>query len=103
MDPFAWLILVFAISAAGDSWHWGSIFSNWRAWVEAHRPVWWSELLSCPFCLSHWLAALAVLISNQPLSWGWSIIFWLSLVKGVSLVRTHLPIDVMYPPETDRE
>jgi hypothetical protein len=47
--------------AAVEAWHHGSIFAKPRAWLEAHDPALWVELLQCPFCLSHWTALLPTL------------------------------------------
>jgi hypothetical protein len=54
------LVLLLSIAAlanwaAIEAWHHGSIFANLRGWLEA-RGGFLSELLLCPYCLSHWTA-----------------------------------------------
>lgn len=44
-----------------ETWRHGSIFAGARAEVEA-RTGFFAELLTCPFCLSHWVAGGAVVV-----------------------------------------
>ena len=37
----------------------GSIFRRFRAYCRSRLP-WLGQLVSCPYCLSHWLAFIAV-------------------------------------------
>ncbi len=55
-----WWILPFAAIANWqmvETWHHGSLFANFHARLEASDGF-IANLLSCPFCLSHWTAAL---------------------------------------------
>lgn len=47
------LICVPANCAVMEAWHHGEIFAGLRARVEA-KSGFLAELLSCPFCFSHW-------------------------------------------------
>ena len=38
---------------------------------ESARPAIWGELLSCGYCLSHWVAAALVLAYQPRLFWFW--------------------------------
>jgi hypothetical protein len=42
---------------AVETWHHGSLFSRARAWLEVRTGL-CSELMLCPYCLSHWTAML---------------------------------------------
>ncbi len=55
---------------AVETWHHGSIFGGPKAWLWVYREnkdrSWVgrkiAELLTCPFCLSHWTCTAAVLV-----------------------------------------
>ena len=83
------LILITTL-AAGANWqmvetfHHGSIFEKFRAQMEV-REGFIPELLSCPFCLSHWTAAgfTALVLACHPVE-GWMYlapIIWLTIVR----------------------
>lgn len=46
------------------------IFSPMRRWVKA-RNKWLGELVSCPYCFSHWVAFAAVLVVRPTLTTSW--------------------------------
>ena len=57
-------VIVIAILAAwqvGETFRHGSIFERLRGKIEA-RGSFWSELISCGFCFSHWSSAFVVLL-----------------------------------------
>ena len=58
------VLLVASLSnwAVIEAYHHGSIFERFRAWVEAHDGF-FAELLSCPYCLSHWTALPLTVLS----------------------------------------
>ena len=106
VDFLVWFILLLALSAISDTWHYGSIFASAHSWVESHKPRWWAELLSCPFCLSHWLAAASLVLYHWAAGTKlrpFDVAIWLSLVKGMSLLRSWLPVDVTYSQEANDE
>lgn len=48
-----------------------------RDWIFLHS-LWWGELISCPYCMSHWIAAVFIL-------WAWpglhaAMLEWLVVV-----------------------
>jgi hypothetical protein len=45
-----------------EVWNHGSIFTRQRAWLEAHDPSFFIDLLQCPYCLSHWTAIFPTLM-----------------------------------------
>ena len=57
-----------------ETFHHGSLFDTFRAYMEARRD-WLGELLTCPFCLSHWtgfvFTAMVVFHLWQP-AWRWN-------------------------------
>lgn len=61
------LVLGLAVWQAVETWRHGSIFFRPRQFFREQRrhPVYWrrwsGELLSCPFCLPHWVALIFVI------------------------------------------
>lgn len=55
------LILVFAVWQIVETYRHGSLFDELRATIEIYEGF-WAELLSCMFCLSHWVAGGCVLM-----------------------------------------
>lgn len=53
MTPVDLIILALACNLAVETWHHSSLFADWRAYFEAAETR-LSELLGCPYCLSHW-------------------------------------------------
>jgi len=73
----------------------GSLFSSFRAWIES-RGSFWSELIDCGFCFSHWPAAVVVVLFAGHLvisSWGWELnplfllLLWLATVRLSNLLN----------------
>ena len=59
-----------AVSAVIDTWFTGSIFEKQRQQLDA-RTGFWADMLSCKFCLTHWVAAvLCLLVVVPPLLLG---------------------------------
>lgn len=62
------------------------LFQPLRAWVSGVWP-WMGELLSCPYCLGHWVAAILLLLTTAghvtPIG---GLILWLSVTAVSSLV-----------------
>ncbi|HSI21265.1 MAG TPA: DUF1360 domain-containing protein [Verrucomicrobiae bacterium] len=55
------LYLALAVSALAVTVSKGKVFIPFREKV-AKWSSWWGELITCPYCLSHWLALVLVLI-----------------------------------------
>ena len=76
-----------------ECWHHGSLFDRPRAWLE-QRTGFWSDLLLCPFCLSHWTAVpltTVVVFSFTPELW------WLLPILSLSATRlSNLANDLTY-------
>ncbi len=47
------IVLALACNLAVETWHHSELFAGCRAYWEAVEN-WFSELLGCPYCLSHW-------------------------------------------------
>lgn len=52
------LVVPVAIAAASLTLSRGKIFRKQRLWLKKRAP-WLGALLSCPYCVSHWIAAAA--------------------------------------------
>lgn len=74
-----------------ETWHHGSIFASARARVEMYQGSFWADLLSCPFCLSHWTAGgltiLAMALAQQVCAAPFA---WFLLTPALSLAVTRL-------------
>lgn len=89
-----WLLPTAAANwAAVETLHHGSIFDNPRAWLQA-RGGFINDLVSCPFCLSHWTAmaltasVFAVLVTD----WKYGAlapVYWLAVVRGSNLCNDY--------------
>lgn len=55
------IILALATNLVVETIHHGSIFSNLRLWAEV-RGGKLGELISCPYCLSHWAGFVVVIL-----------------------------------------
>lgn len=68
-----------------------SIFEPARVWV-ANKSDWFGELVSCPWCFSHWVAAASLVIVPQRITQlGEPVDFaltWLALVASASIVTS---------------
>lgn len=71
------------------------LFRGLRSWVATQSPF-WGELISCPYCLGHWVALFAVLLYNPPatalavdLIIQWLAVTALSAVTSGLIGRLH--------------
>lgn len=55
------LIMPLAVSAMSITLTKGKIFRTQRMWIKK-RSSWLGGLFSCPYCMSHWISAIAVLL-----------------------------------------
>lgn len=95
--PF-WLQIVLAIAAAcqlTETLRHGSILSPVRAWIES-RGAFWSELIGCGFCASHWPPVFTTLLlaghhwcaaSGYVINPFILIIIWFATVRGSNLLN----------------
>lgn len=61
--------------------------SRFFQWLRQLAPGILKELISCPYCLSHWLAAVAQLVFQFSFTTSYSwLIAWLTLVAVSNLV-----------------
>jgi hypothetical protein len=76
-----------------ETFHHGSLFEGVRARLEA-KPGLLSDLMLCPFCLSHWTGVVVTSLAWVPLQFPlwWAPIFWLAVVR-VSNVLNDLGHD----------
>lgn len=92
MDLLALLLLPLASCQLVETLHHGSIFGWLRdagAWAKEHRAASWVLPLSsvhCPFCLSHWTAAVCVglVFCGTP---GFWVLAWLATVRASNLIN----------------
>lgn len=68
------VVLALAVSAIAMTLTKTAIFRPPRSWV-ARKSEFWGELVTCPYCTSHWVAvALAVAVPARPVQTGWWIL-----------------------------
>jgi Protein of unknown function (DUF1360) len=68
-EIWATVELAIAIAALSVTLTTGKIFRAPRTWLKAKSPR-VGALLSCAYCTSHWLAALALLTRQGPVAWS---------------------------------
>ena len=81
--------LPFAVLASWqlvETFHHGDLFANFRARLEAKGGL-FSELMLCPFCLSHWTALLVCAQVMLAFDFEWSFIKWWWAPYWLSVVR----------------
>ena len=73
-----------------------------RDWIY-NRSLWWGELVSCPYCMSHWVAAALVL-------WSWPglhqvVLEWLVVVAIAAPVAAgvYSAIVTILPAESEAD
>lgn len=89
-------LIALAVSAACDTWLRGTLFTKYRARLQARGDL-LSELTDCGFCLSHHLVFWCCLLTSGTFygldQFCWFAIECLACVKLVSLLGTYAPID----------
>lgn len=63
-------LLSLAVAAASSTLTRAVVFRPLRLWLKG-RSKFFHELFICPYCMSHWLAALAVLVFQPRLTGAW--------------------------------
>lgn len=97
----AWLAL--AVASASYTISKTKIAVPFRNWARA-RNAWLGDLVSCPYCVSHYLAAIAVLLYRPRvvnLLWVFDIgVAWLATITVSALIvgKIHLAIKGLQPP-----
>lgn len=92
----AFILLTLALSAATYTLTCAKIFDVPRAWV-LRKSAFLGALVDCPYCASHWLAALAVAVYRprlgvHPSPWLDGAAAWLVLVWCAALATTVLAL-----------
>lgn len=91
----AWLLFLSVVAnwQLVETIHHGEIFAGMRARFEARGGL-LAELVGCPYCLSHWTAALVTgvsvgsLISNPgSIDWWLVPLFWLAVIRLSNLAN----------------
>lgn len=82
------LILSLATAAISMTVAKAPVFESVRYWFDG-RNEWLADLIHCPYCLSHWVAFLAVIV-YQPrfVSSGVEIIDWFVSAMAIVAVAT---------------
>jgi len=83
----------------------GGVFSKQRQWIKG-RNSWLGKLVSCPYCLSHWVAAALVAIYQPtPLSAWLPVDLAISVFITVAIAAVISGVILWLMPfsETERE
>jgi Protein of unknown function (DUF1360) len=57
------------------------LFSPMRNWIR-YRSPWWGELVSCPYCASHWVGGLLVATQGPGSPARWLIVSAMAIAVG---------------------
>jgi len=78
------------------------MFLPLRQWM-AGKSSWWGELVSCPYCMAHWIAA--ILVTWERPGWHSGLLLWLTTTGIASVVAKsiYLSILVTLPAKSERE
>jgi hypothetical protein len=94
------VVLALAVSAACNTVTQAVIFAPVRKWVR-RRNAWLGEVISCPYCFSHWVAALAIaayrpVLVHSGFHFLDLVVSWLALIAlsafGSGLIIRAFPI-----------
>lgn len=88
------VIMILATNQAVETFHHGSLFAESRAKLEISEGF-FAELLLCPFCLSHWVAALTVgwyVVARWLVGETWELlalapVYALAIARGAQLLN----------------
>lgn len=84
MDPTKLFIAIFAVYRLSTDLAWetgpGALYEHWRGWViQRYGPDdWRSEGVSCPICVSFWIAL--------PAAFLWGPLHWLGIAGAASFL-----------------
>jgi hypothetical protein len=69
-----------------------ALLNSFHAWLEKKSPF-LEEMLSCPWCTSHWIGAFFLLV-YQPwlLDWGWRPV-WMTTIPLLNFLL--MPVDFL--------
>lgn len=92
-----------AASQIADTWVNGGIFRRPQKWLRKHRERFLGELLTCPFCLSHWLvlAGLAICLLTDRDSLTRIPIYLFAAVKVAVLLLRDEEVTIDQTAEVD--
>lgn len=83
------LILAAATAAASVTIAWTRIFAWPRDWIVAHCWDWLGHLVTCHYCIGHWVAAALVAVSMPWHGVISYVVSWLA-VTGVAGIFSSL-------------
>lgn len=69
MNLLPFLLLGLAVGTVSYTITKGSIFGPLRVWV-IERSYWLGKLMQCPYCMSHWVAIVAMLVFHPQMIGG---------------------------------
>ena len=89
----AWWLVVAGLagSQAADTWTSASIFRRCQDWLKSRKErsqglQWFlAELMTCPYCLSHWTAAICLGLGFSGAWWARVPVLWLAAVRIATL------------------
>lgn len=87
MPEYLGVLLAFGIAAGtlATTVSQSALFKPLRVWFSA-RWAWGGELVSCPYCLGHWLA-LGLTPEFLHYSWTWLAVTWFAMT-GVAAITS---------------
>lgn len=101
------LVLAVAIAAVSLTITRASIFKPFRLWVEEHS-TFFGELVSCPYCMSHWVALVVVsifktrvVVSSVPPADYLLTIFFLVSVSCLVAAPVFLAVATIHPRDEE--
>jgi len=91
MSTLNWIVCVFASWQIVETLRHGSIFRPLRQWANANRDhvhgevALLAQLLSCPFCLSHWAPWVPLLVCLYGPEWLMLPVYVLAITRLTQL------------------
>ncbi len=79
------------------------MFSPMRNWIR-YRSNWWGELVSCPYCASHWVGGLLTLTLRPASAPGWlSASAMAILIAALTSAVIFRAISTIHPQQPELE
>lgn len=100
---YIYVLMAFAISACAITLSHARVSSGLRAWLNEHAPL-FGSLLSCPYCVSHWLAFILVflyplpVVGNPIVNWfvgSMALVGLAAILSGVAMNVLHIHEDTI--------
>ena len=101
---YIFVLTALAVSAVAITLSHAKVSSGLRKWLNVKAPL-FGSLLSCPYCVSHWLAFIIMFLNPLPIVAGGGFLNWLvgsfalvgaaAILSGIAMNVLHIHEDTI--------